>query len=59
MRKTYEAHYMETADMTVIVMTEWNGDVPAAIEIVGWYCGMPNDENTEYYKDKGVRAVLE
>ena len=56
MRKTYEAHYAETADMTFIVCTEWNGDEVAAVEVVGWYCGEPEEKYTEFYKDKGVRA---
>lgn len=54
--KTYEAHYAPTADMTFIVCTEWNGSDVVAVEVVGWYCGEPQEELTEYYKSKGTRA---
>lgn len=59
MEKTYEAHYAESADMTFIVMTEWDGEEVTATEIVGFYYGEPNEESTEYFKDKGTRCEYE
>lgn len=59
MEKTYEAHYAESADMTFIVCDEWNGEEIISTEVVGFYYGKPNEESTEYFKDKGTRCEYE
>ena len=58
--KTYTKiveYYSEGGDLTFIMKEVWNGQEPVESEVVGFYYGEPNKEETEYFKDKGVKAT--
>lgn len=58
MRIYYEVAYVPFFDMTIIKKnTETESDFTE--ELVGFYHGEPNEEDTEYYKNKGVSASCE
>ena len=44
-----------SGDITFIMREIWNSDGdPVQSEVVGFYYGEPNEEDTEYFKTKGV-----
>lgn len=60
--KTYTKiveYYSEGGDLTFIMKETWYGQEPVESEVVGFYYGEPNKEETEYFKDKGVKATYE
>lgn len=54
-----EAGYIPEMDTTVIFRFEYDMGNLYSKEIVGWYQGEPNDEDTELYKDGSLKAVFD
>ena len=44
--------YAPNDDMTFIMRDTNDGDEPISTEVVGWYYGEPNKENTEFFVGK-------
>lgn len=57
-REEIETNYCESADMTYIMKTTYDGNQVTSIECIGWYCGEPNDNATEFYGSKGCLKAI-
>ena len=51
-------YYSANGDITFLMEETWNGEDPVESKVVGFYYGEPNKENTEYFKDKGVKVKI-
>ena len=52
-REEIETNYCESADITYIMKTTYDGDQVTSIECIGWYFGQPNDNSTDFYGSNG------
>lgn len=50
-------YYSGNGDITFLMKETWCGQDPIESEVVGFYYGRPDKEETEYFKDKGVKAT--
>jgi len=50
-------YYSGNGDITFLMREIWDGENPVESEVVGFYYGRPNKADTEYFKDKGVKAT--
>ena len=49
-------YYSENGDITFLMEETWNGETPVKSEVVGFYYGEPNEDDTKYYAHRGVVA---
>lgn len=47
----YETHYCPTADITYIMKATYSKRTSEieSLEVIGFYCGEPNEEDTKFY----------
>lgn len=59
--KTIEENYCESSDMTFLMEYTYHGDaVLEKAEVIGFYSGEPNEDNTKYYSEhRRTTAVYE
>ena len=50
-------YYSENGDITFLMKETWCGEDPVESEVVGFYYGTPNGNDTEYFKDRGVKTT--
>lgn len=48
--------YSYNVDTTFLMEETWDGENPVESEVVGFYRGEPNEEDTKYYAHRGVIA---
>lgn len=58
MRIEYETHTDGELTFVMEVIYDENNEI-RRMECVGWYCGEPNDEDTEHYKNSGLIALFD
>ena len=54
MTEIYVGYYSESGDITFIMRELWGDGEPIESEVVGFYYGKPNDEDTERYKNNRI-----